>query len=210
MPFYDSLSLAELEQRFRAQLINSLPGVKALALIGTRSKAGQENLAVFNSVFHVGANPAMLGLVFRPDSVDRHTLSHIRETGFYTMNQVSAGMAGAAHQTSARYPAEVSEFAATGLQPFYYPGFEAPAVLESRVRIGLELAEEIPVKSNGTILVIGRVSWLEFPDTALGEDGFINPLVTGSVSVCGLDAYYGLEPLGRYAYAKPDMPPRKL
>lgn len=210
MPFYDQDALAGLEQRFRAQLINSLPGVKALALVGTRSKAGQENLAVFNSVFHVGANPAMLGLVFRPDSVERHTLNHIRETGIYTINQVSAGMVEAAHQTSARYPAAVSEFEATGLQPFYYPGFDAPAVLESRVRLGLERAEEIPVQSNGTILVIGRVSWLELPDSALGTDGFVNPIETGSVSVCGLDAYYTLEPLARYAYAKPDLPPRKL
>lgn len=209
MPFYDQHALADLEQRTRAQLINSLPGAKALALIGTRSKAGQENLAVFNSVLHIGANPAMLGLVFRPDSVDRHTLTHIRETGVYTMNQVSAGMVQAAHQTSARYPAEVSEFNATGLQPFYYPGFGAPAVLESRVRIGLELAEEISIQSNGTILVIGRVAWLEFPDAALGSDGFVDPLQTGSVSVCGLDAYYSLEPLGRYAYAKPDLPARK-
>lgn len=210
MPFYDHHTLAALEQRLRAQLINSLPGAKALALIGTRGKSGQENLAIFNSVFHVGANPALLGLVFRPDSVDRHTLTHIRETGIYTMNQVSAGMVEAAHQTSARYAADVSEFVATGLQPYYYPGFAAPAVLESRVRIGLELAEEIPVKSNGTVLVIGRVLWLEFPDSALAEDGFVNPLETGSVSVCGLDAYYGLEPLGRYGYAKPDLPPRKL
>jgi flavin reductase (DIM6/NTAB) family NADH-FMN oxidoreductase RutF len=210
MPLYDQNALEGLEQRFRANLINSLPGAKALALVGTRSREGQENLAVFNSVFHVGANPAMLGLIFRPDSVDRHTLSNIRETGVYTLNQVSAGMTEAAHQTSARYPAGVSEFVATGLQPFYYPAFEAPAVLESRVRLGLELAEEIPVRSNGTILIIGRVVWLELPDAAVGADGFADPLETGTVSVCGLDAYYALQPLGRYAYAKPDLPPRRL
>jgi flavin reductase (DIM6/NTAB) family NADH-FMN oxidoreductase RutF len=210
MPLYDQNALEGLEQRFRANLINSLPGAKALALVGTRSREGQENLAVFNSVFHVGANPAMIGLVFRPDSVDRHTLSNIRETGFYTLNQVHAGMVAAAHQTSARYAAEVSEFEATGLNPLYNPGFEAPAVKESTVRIGLELAEEIPVRSNGTILIIGKVLWLELPDAAIGADGFVDPMETGVVSVCGLDAYYGLQPLARYAYAKPDLPPRKV
>jgi flavin reductase (DIM6/NTAB) family NADH-FMN oxidoreductase RutF len=191
-------AIAEMEQRYRANFINSAPGYKNLCLVGTRNAQGMNNLAVFNSLFHVGANPPLLGLVFRPDSVDRHTLSNIRESGFYTLNLVAEGMEAAAHQTSARYPAAISEFEAAGF---------APAVLESPLRMGMKLEEEIQIALNGTSIIIGRVAWLECDAEAIESDGFINPEVAGLVSVCGLDAYYKPALKARYTYAKPDKKP---
>ncbi|MEN9511098.1 MAG: hypothetical protein RLZZ370_917 [Bacteroidota bacterium] len=200
-------AIAGMEQRYRANLINSAPGYKNLCLVGTRNAQGVNNLAVFNSLFHVGANPPLLGLVFRPDSVDRHTLSNIRESNFYTLNLVAEGMEAAAHQTSARYPAAVSEFEAVGFTPFHPEDFFAPAVLESPLRIGMKLEEEIQMALNGTSMVIGRICWLECAEEAIEEDGFVNPEVAGLMSVCGLDAYYKPVLKGRYAYAKPDKKP---
>ena len=46
-----------MEDRKRIALINSLSGFKSLNLIGTINNQGQTNLAIFNSVVHIGANP---------------------------------------------------------------------------------------------------------------------------------------------------------
>ena len=133
MKIFTSEDFAGMDKRYRTQLINSISGIKALQLVGTRDEQGRENLAVFNSIFHVGANPPYLGMVVRPDSVDRHTWQNIQATGSYTMNAVGRDFYRRAHQTSARYPRDVSEFSAVGLAAEYRPGVLAPFVAESVV-----------------------------------------------------------------------------
>ena len=49
---------------------------------------GQTNLAIFSQIFHIGANPPLVGILVRPDSVDRHTLRNIRETSWFTINHI--------------------------------------------------------------------------------------------------------------------------
>lgn len=53
----DNYQIGTLEDRKRIALINSLSGFKSLNLIGTINNQGQTNLAIFNSVVHIGANP---------------------------------------------------------------------------------------------------------------------------------------------------------
>jgi flavin reductase (DIM6/NTAB) family NADH-FMN oxidoreductase RutF len=62
------------EKKYRTSFINSLAGFRQVALVGTRSEVGLTNVAIFNSLMHLGANPALFGLLSRPDGVDRHTL----------------------------------------------------------------------------------------------------------------------------------------
>ena len=107
--------LIQMEQRKRAHLINSVGGFKSVCLIGTVDLIGQTNLAIFSSIVHIGANPPLISFIMRPDSVERHTLANILETGSYTINHLNTSIYKQAHQTSARYPKELSEFDATGL-----------------------------------------------------------------------------------------------
>ena len=69
-------SLQQMEKRYCATLINSLPGFKCLQLVGTISENGHSNVGIFNSMFHLGASPALLGMIFRPQSEDL-SLIHI-------------------------------------------------------------------------------------------------------------------------------------
>lgn len=199
--------LTKMEQRFRTQLINSITGFKSVALIGTRSKSGQENLAIFNSLVHIGAHPPLVGMFSRPDSVDRHTLDNIRETGVYTINHIQASWADRAHQTSARYPQTVSEFEAVGLHTEYKDEFPAPFVHESSIQLGMRLAEEIPVRLNGTVLLIGQIEHISLPEGCLLSDGFVNIAQAGTIAGSGLDAYYEIENMRRMSYAKPNRWP---
>ncbi len=193
-----------MDQRFRTQLINSMPGVKALNLVGTRDAEGRENLAIFNSIFHVGANPPYLGMVIRPDSVDRHTWQNIQATGSYTLNAVGADYYAKAHQTSARYDNQTSEFDAVGLNPEYRDGVIAPFVAESAIKIGLELQEFQRVECNGTLIVIGKVVYVEIEDELITDDGSVDLVKAQSVGSIGLDGYVDLSWIDRLSYAKPD------
>ena len=91
--------------------INSLSGYKSANLVGTKSKTGQENLSIVSSVVHLGANPPLMGFVVRPHSKDspRHTFENLESTSFFTLNHVNDKIIKESHQTSARYPREVSE-----------------------------------------------------------------------------------------------------
>ena len=199
-----------MDQRFRTQLINSMPGVKALNLVGTRDAEGRENLAIFNSIFHVGANPPYLGMVIRPDSVDRHTWQNIQATESYTLNAVGADFYAKAHQTSARYDNQTSEFDAVGLIPEYRDGVIAPFVAESAIKIGLELQEFQRVACNGTLIVIGKVVYVEINQALITEDGSVDLVKAQSVGSIGLDGYVDLSWIDRLSYAKPDREPIAL
>jgi len=198
----DRPEIDQMEKFFRRNLINSLSGFKSLCLCGTRNAEGTTNLSVISSVIHVGANPPLMGMLIRPDSVPRHTLSNLESTGFFTLNHVHEAFYTKAHQTSARYPEDVSEFDAAGLTEQYGELHPAPYVAESQVRIGLQFKERHNIL-NGTIFIVGGIVELQVPETALHEDGYLDPERTGTLTVGGLDGYYKAEGLGRLPYAKP-------
>lgn len=208
--YIDKQALQALEQRYRISLVNSLSGFKSANLVGTAGTDGQTNLAIVSSVFHLGADPALMGFISRPPSVDRHTLENIEALGEYTLNHVHADIVEAAHQTSARYPREQSEFAAVGLTEMPAQTLAAPYVAESRVRLGMRLCEMKPVEVNNTVMVIGEIVEIHVPDSAVGEDGFIDLEGLGTVAVSGLDSYHRTAKVSRLSYAKPDRPPRKV
>lgn len=199
---FDSGDISGMDQRFRKQFINSITGFKSLNLIGTINKHGMTNLAVFSQVVHLGANPSLIGIIVRPDSVPRHTLANISETGFFTLNHVLEPFIRQAHQTSARYQEEVSEFTATGLNPLFSEVIDAPYVAESIIRIGLQWRETIPITLNGTQLVIGEVVEVFLPEACLGTDGYVDLNEAGTITVAGLDAYHRTEKVVRMPYAK--------
>ncbi|WP_378106331.1 flavin reductase family protein [Chryseobacterium sp. sg2396] len=196
--------IASLEKRAKTALVNSLSGFKSLNLIGTANASGQTNLALFNSVMHIGADPALMGIISRPDSVERHTLENIKETGFYTINHVNTDIFEKAHQTSARYAREQSEFDAAGLEAEYKSDFSAPFVKESFVQIGLSLKEIVPVQVNSTLLVVGEITDLYFPGEIWDADqGIFDFEKAGTVAGSSLDGYHETRLIKRLKYAKP-------
>ena len=199
----DLVQLMEMEQRKRAQFINSISGFRSVALIGTTDTNGQTNLAIFSSIVHIGSYPPLLSFIMRPDSVERHTLTNILETGFYTINHINAGIYEKAHQTSARYPKSVSEFEATGLTPSFKNDFVAPFVAESHIQIGLEFKERINISINQTSIIIGEIKFVHYPDNCLLDDGFVDIEKAGSITSAGLDSYHTTQVLKRLEYAKP-------
>ncbi|MFN5885982.1 MAG: flavin oxidoreductase, partial [Bacteroidota bacterium] len=97
----------------------------------------------------------------------------------------------------------ISEFEATGLTPEYTPAIKAPYVKESLVKIGLTLEEEIPVKANGTILIIGKVQEIILEQDLVNESNILQLGNSGSIGAGGLETYYRLSKIEELPYAKP-------
>ena len=196
--------IEQLEKQERVHLINSLGGFKSVSLVGTADKNGNENLAIFSSFFHIGANPPLIGMIFRPSPPDRDTLHNILETGFYTINHINESIYKQAHQTSARYDEAISEFEATNLKPEYKNNFFAPFVAESNIQLGIEFKEKIDISVNNTIMVIGQIIQIYVPEDCVTADGFIDLEKANTITCSGLDSYHKTIQLDRLSYAKPD------
>lgn len=208
MKHFTGKELGELEKIKRANLINSVSGCKPANLIGTIGRNERTNLAIFSSVVHLGANPPLIGFVQRPTGeVERHTYENILETGVYTINHVHADFVERAHYTSAKFDRETSEFAACGLTEEFLVKFVAPFVAESRIKIGLRFVEEIPIKINSTILIVGEIEHLFLPEHALFEDGNVDLNAVRNVCVSGLETYHEVRQLARFPFARPNELP---
>ena len=205
-----SSEIPEMEKHYRISLINSLVGFKALNLLGTISNDGVTNLCVISSAFHLGANPPLVGMVIRPEREHNDTLSNIKANGQYTLNNVLPEWYKQAHQTSASYPSGDSEFAICGFKRQYIKGFSAPFVEQSTIRIGLELREIIDMEINGTTIVVGEIVQILVDDMLIEEDGNVDHIKAGTMTVAGLDSYFIPQLVGRLSYAKPGTEPHEL
>lgn len=202
--------LAQMGKLYRAAFINSLGGFKSVVLVGTRAASGQENLAIFSSLFHLGANPALCGIIVRPSDVPRHSLQNILETKQYSINHIGEAFYTNAHQTSARYPEQVSEFEAAKLTPEYIEPVFAPFVKESSIKFACELEQKIDLDINGTILLIGKIIFATIPEELILPDGFIDLEKGGTLTVSGLDSYHSTKKIERLSYAKPNSWPHSI
>ena len=201
--------IQQLDKISRLNLINSITGVKPSNLIGTKSKDGFSNLAIFSSVVHLGSKPPLIGFITRPAiKFGRHTLKNIIETKCFTINHVSTEIVENAHFTSAKFPKEISEFKMCGLNEIYHDDFSAPFVKESSVKIGLHLKEIIPINSNKSTLVVGQIEHLILDSSTVNDNYILNLEKSKVVGIGGLSEYYKLKKIADFPYARVDELPK--
>jgi flavin reductase (DIM6/NTAB) family NADH-FMN oxidoreductase RutF len=198
----DRDDLQALNRIPRLNLVNSCMGFKSANLIGTTSKNGSHNLAVFSSVTHLGSDPALLGFILRPATVPRHTYENIKENSYFTVNAITQSFIKAAHQTSASYPQEINEFEVTGIEEEMKVGISVPFVKASPVQILCKYVNEYPIIENGTIHVIASIESIFVRPDLLGDDYWIQLDKGNVVAINGLDGYAKTELLERLPYAR--------
>lgn len=200
---YTRDQINDLEKIKKINLINSCSGYKSANLIGTISKEGITNVAVFSSVTHLGSNPPTLGFILRPTTVPRDTYKNILESGIFTINHIFEDIIEDAHHTSAKYEEAISEFDITTLEDEYHNGCIAPFVKGSPVQMEMKFIEEYHIKSNNVIHIIAEIKNLYVKDDILNEDGFLD-LAKGKVAaINGLDAYAIADNNTRFNYQRP-------
>ncbi|RJL19946.1 flavin reductase family protein [Paracoccus siganidrum] len=87
--------LTELDPRDRYRLLTNFVGPRPIALVTTRSAAGQDNgapMSFFNVFSH---DPAILALGIQPraDGREKDTVANIRNSGEFTVNMVDMPLA---------------------------------------------------------------------------------------------------------------------
>lgn len=185
----------KMDKRERANLMNQLSGYKSPGLIGTKNSDGVENVAVFSNIFHLGSDPSLIGIFFRPPTVERHSFENILETGFASLNYLDSSFYKKVHLTSSRYERNESEFRALGLSPTYYENSFAPFVQEAHLSLDLKLRERVDIEINGTVILA-----LEILNIYFKEEMKIPNLCS-----LGLDQYFKTSFLDKLAYAKKEL-----
>ena len=187
----------------KINLINSCSGYKSANLIGTISKEGITNVAVFSSVTHLGSSPPTLGFILRPTTVPRDTYKNILESGVFTINHIFEDIIEDAHHTSAKYKESISEFDITSLEDEYHDDCIAPFVKGSPVQMEMKFIEEYHIKSNNVIHIIAEIKNLYIKDEIIQEDGFLNLSKAKVAAINGLDAYAIAKNNTRFEYQRP-------
>ena len=203
MQHFSKENIDALATRYKNNLINSISGYKSANLIGTQNKAGNTNLAVFNSVVHLGSNPALLGFILRPTTVPRHSYQNMKETGVFTINHISKDQIEDAHHSSAKYAKDISEFDQTNLEAEYKADCLAPFVKGAPVQIACRYVNDYPIMENDTLLVAGAIEHLFVQEEMLLEDGYVQLDKGEVVAVNGIDGYTLPQLLARFPYARP-------
>ena len=189
MAFFNHKQILDLDKIYKINLINSCSGFKSANLLGSVSKEGIPNVAVFSSVTHLGSNPPTLGFILRPTTVPRDTYKNIKENESFTINHIYEDIIEDAHHTSAKYPEKISEFDVTNLEEEYKGNFKAPFVKSAPVQMSMKFIEEIYIPSNDVVLIVSQIEELYVKDELLQKDGLINLSKGNVVTINGLDTY---------------------
>ena len=204
MTFFNEEDILQMPKVKRLNIINSITGIKPANLISTIDERNRHNLAIFSSVVHLGSNPALIGFVLRPqEKIRRHTYENILENGYYTINHLPNHKTLEGHYTSAKFDKETSEYDVCHFTPEFQHEFPVPYVKESFLKMGLKHVESIPIKYNGTVMIVGKILQVYVAKSSLSEEGYINLEEAKSVGISGLNTYYDLKKIASYPYARP-------
>lgn len=190
-------SQTSLETKYR--LLTSAVVPRPIAWVSTKSLSGKDNLAPFSFFNVVSTDPPML--VFAPGPklvkvdgqkqlVQKDTLRNIEETSEFVVNIVSYELADKMNQTSAEYPADVSEFDAATLTAVPSHMVRPLRVKESPVNLECKLHQLIDFGQNAGTgkLILGQILCIHIDDNVL-VDGRIDPLKLDAVGRLGANFY---------------------
>jgi flavin reductase (DIM6/NTAB) family NADH-FMN oxidoreductase RutF len=185
----DRPQIEQMGKIHRLNLINSCTGYKSANLIGTISNSGKTNVAVFSTVTHLGSDPALIGFIIRPSFTPRNTYSNIKEYGYFSINHIYSDIIAEAHQSSANYSVDESEFEHTKLEPIYHGGCPVPFVKGSPVKLLCKFVNEYLIKENGCMHIIASIEAIFYEEELLDSEHHLQLEKGKVVAISGLKAY---------------------
>lgn len=196
---YTGEEIAQLEKRFRTALVNTSSGIRTAFLAITQGPRGL-NTAVLTNVTHVGAHPAQMSVLFRPDNGQRHTLDNYRDTGSLTLVALPYAEAERVHGTSASFPEDQCEWMALGGELVPVDGWAHPLPSHALWAVELQWLEHFEL-SNGCLYTVGTVQNLGFgSETLPDENGIVRS--PGSLVAQGLMSYFTVAQGTSFPYAR--------
>ena len=147
---------------------------RPIAFVSTTSTSGVNNLAPFSFFNAVCGDPPVV--LFCPVWRDpmKDTLVNVRDTHEFVVNIVSEGIVEQMNLCSAEFPANVDEFAMSGLTPVPSDIVHPPRVGESPVSMECKLLQivEISAQPMGGNIVIGEVVRFHVDDGIIDSSSY--------------------------------------
>ena len=188
----DKSQLEAMERRVRSTLINSLSGVRTAYIGISADKEGRLNASTLSNVTHVGANPAQMSILFRPDNGKRHTLSNYENGQPLTLVSMPFDEAGIVHQSSMNAPVGTFELDVLGVELVQLEGNVYPLPSRFIYAITLNFIERFNL-NNGCVYTVGEVSSICFNEgLSLDAEGQVDFLHRPTLAI-GLRQYTTIE-----------------
>lgn len=149
---------------------------RPIGWIGSRSRAGKENLAPYSYFNAVSSSPPVV--MFSSESV-KDSYTYIEETGVFTASLASRDLAEKLNLTSAMLPRGESEFEAAGLTAVNGRLVDAPYVGEAYAALECRVTATMAVPTlegytSQSRMIFGQVVGIHIREDAIGENGLLD------------------------------------
>ena len=183
------------DKRKRTALINSISGIRTAYIALSQNEQGAHNACTLTNVTHVGAHPAQMSVLFRPDNGKRHTLSNYRETKKLTLVCMPFDHAEVVHESSVNAPEGMFELDIIGAETIAVEGRDILLPKHFMYAIELEYIEEFTL-SNGCVYTVGTILGIHFgKGLQMLEDGQLTYSKPPTLAI-GLQQYASLSSEG--------------
>ncbi len=187
---YRTLDFDQLPQAEAYTLLLTAIVPRPIGWISTCTPAGARNAAPFSWFNAVCGDPLMvMAAVGRRRGQMKDTARNIRDTGEFVVNVATAETVQQMVQSSADYPAEVSEFDAVGLTPLDSVLVKPCRIAESPIHIECTLEQMLTLGNASTDLVIGRCRMIHIDERVMAADGRVDAAQLKPVARLGRDEY---------------------
>jgi len=167
---------------------------RPIALVGSRDKKNNFNLAPFSFFNAFGANPPIVG--FSPTlsgrtGLPKDTLINISETKEFTISIVNSLMVEQTSLASSEYDSSIDEFVKAGFSKYSSEKINVPGVEESSFIMECKLHKIIPLgeKPASGNLILGEIVCFHIDNNILSEDNKIDLYKIDQVGRAGGNYY---------------------
>ena len=154
-----SFAAVDIDGSMAYKLVSGLVVPRPVAWISSQNAAGLVNVAPFSSFNYVAHSPAMLAvnISLQDDGSIKDTARNIRETGEFVVNITPTAALDVMNQSSAEYPADVSEAQVLDIPLIPSTHVKPPRVALSPAQMECRLTQIVPLGKGVNTLYIAEV-----------------------------------------------------
>ena len=154
-----SFAAVDIDGSMAYKLVSGLVVPRPVAWISSQNEAGLVNVAPFSSFNYVAHSPAMLAvnIALQDDGTLKDTARNIRETGEFVVNITPTSALDAMNQSSAEYPADVSEAQVLDIPLVPSTQVRPPRVAVSPAQMECRLTQIVPLGTGINTLYIAEI-----------------------------------------------------
>ncbi|MFA5598698.1 MAG: flavin reductase family protein [Pusillimonas sp.] len=154
-----SFAAVDIDGSMAYKLVSGLVVPRPVAWISSQNEAGLVNVAPFSSFNYVAHSPAMLAvnIALQDDGTLKDTARNIRETGEFVVNITPTSALDAMNQSSAEYPADVSEAQVLDIPLMPSTQVKPPRVAVSPAQMECRLTQIVPLGTGINTLYIAEI-----------------------------------------------------